>query len=468
MELATKKTVPMMVAQSEGRFTLKEVASKACRHIDIGAAVMPSLLFDENAKNGYQLVTPDMLSESAESGETKYSRTLRSEFNAVVIEHHLKWSPLCETLPGPLTPYQPNGNGSIDRLGRYDFYHTDLIVEYCLKHNLKIKGHVLLWHVTSPLKLLEDMSPDKLRDCIRQHIFTVMGHYRGKIKVWDVVNEALAPDGTLANNLFLQKLGPLYIDDAFRWAHEADPTAFLIYNDNKVEGCGLLPAERSRKADAFYKLLKGMVGRGVPVHGAGMQAHFNAAGVGWNRCPTPCSVKAQIHRLGGLGLKVNISELDVRISKLVKPPPGCTPDVTGETDIVKLRHLAQRQIYHDILAAALTEPAFDGIWLWGVTDKHSWVTDFYYNDEPLLFDDACEPKSHCYDAVRDALLTLGPGGAIGGNVLQDSDFDSEGQHWGYEWMAPPENYEETATANIAAAQKKVQGDDTPDWLLPPK
>ena len=104
-----------------------------------------------------------------------------------------------------------------------------------------------------------------------------MGHFRGRIKVWDVVNEALAPDGSLAENVFYRKMGPGYIEECFRWAHEADPDAMLLYNDNKVEG---MNGPNKAKADAFYTLLAGLVRRGVPIHGCGCQAHFNAAGVG--------------------------------------------------------------------------------------------------------------------------------------------------------------------------------------------
>lgn len=233
-----------------------------------------------------------------------------------------------------------DGNPS-DRLGRYDFFHTDQIVDWALQRNMKVKGHVLVWHVTSPVSILETMSPQQVSEQVRRHIFTTMGHFRGRIQVWDVVNESLAPDGTLAKNVFYNKMGPNYIEQCFRWAHEADPSAILLYNDNKVEGLG------SRKAEGFYQLLKDLKQRNVPIHGCGMQAHFNAAGVGeTSRVPTPRMVKEQIRRCGNLGLKVNISEMDVRVSQLP----------------VHLRQLAQRQIFHDIIAAALTEPAFDGIW----------------------------------------------------------------------------------------------------------
>ncbi len=319
-----------------------------------------------------------------------------------MIEHHLKWAPLCETLPGPMAL----GKKASNRIGRYDFHHSDLIVDWCLEHGIKVKGHVLVWHVTSP-SFLADLSPEELREQLRRHIYTVMGHFRGRIHCWDVVNEALAPDGTLAQNIFYQKLGPSYIDDSFRWAHDADPNAFLIYNDNKVEGCGLSPEYRNIKADAFYNLLKGMKERGVTVHGAGMQAHFNAAGTGLSLPPTPRSVKAQIRRLGDLGLRVNLSEMDVRIGKILPQ---------------SVQLSAQRQIYHDIIASALTEPSFDGIWFWGVSDQHSWVYDFYKNEPdedplPLLFDKDYNKKDSAYGAVRDALKSISVDGRIGGNVL---------------------------------------------------
>ena len=246
----------------------------------------------------------------------------------------------------------------------------------------------------------------------------------------------IAPDGSLAENIFLKKLGPSYIEDAFRYAHEADPNAFLIYNDNKVEGI------EGDKSEAFYNLLKNLKEKNVPIHGAGMQAHFNAAGVGKSRVPTPRSVKDQIRRIGNLGLKVNISELDVRATGISCP---------------EMRKKARSQIYHDILAAALSEPAFDSIWLWGVSDKHSWVKYFYENgdkEEPLIFDHDYNRKESYY-ALMNALKTLTVGGVVGGGVLLDKDVDENGNSWGHEWMLPePEINNET----------NAKGDSRPDWL----
>ena len=341
----------------------------------------------------------------------------------------------------------------------------DSLVDFAIKHNMHIKGHVLVWHVTSP-PMLENMTGEEVRDAVRKHIRTTMSYFRGRIKTWDVVNESLASDGSLVENVFYRKMGPNYIEECFRMAHEADPEAFLIYNDNKVEGCGsgfedgtgvassasCKLAPNQAKADGFYNLLKDLVRKGVPIHGAGMQAHFNAGGVTHQRAPTPSMVKRQIHRIGNLGLKVNISEMDVRISKLPS-----SFDSQGKA-------AAQTQIYRDILTAALSEKAFDGIWLWGFTDRHTWVKNFYYDDAPLIFDEHYKKKSS-YFGIQDALKTLCPGGSVGKmtNGSQNSsylmtDYDSDGLVWGNEWMQPePDNTEK---------ENDTTKEGNPDWLQP--
>lgn len=332
--------------------TLRQVAASLCKSLDIGTAVLPRPLFaiskDEESIPNATVECHHHESSGQETELNKYAEIVSTEFNSIVIEHHLKWAPLCHTLPGPINESTPS-----TRLGRYDFAHCDAMVDWALSKGMKVKGHVLCWHVTTP-DYVEQLSGDQVREELKRHIFTTMGHFRGRIKMWDVVNESLAPDGSLAENIFYRKMGPSYIEECFRWAHEVDPTVFLIYNDNKVEG---MNGPNKEKADGFYNLLKGLVNKGVPIHGAGMQAHFNAGGTNdRQRVPTPLQVKNQIKRIGELGLKVNISEMDVRISKL---------DASAE-----VKTLAQNQIYHDIIAVALTEPAFDGIWLWGFTDRH--------------------------------------------------------------------------------------------------
>jgi endo-1,4-beta-xylanase len=478
--------------------TLREIASRCRQKVYIGAAILPRPLFvldyddddvdcdiddgdcDSRAARsggdaaavgirpriGCATISTVDRDDETSTGTTRYSEVLSSEFNSVVIEHHLKWSPLVHALPGPISQHSTPET----TFGRYDFRHVDSMVDWALSRNMHVKGHVLIWHVTSP-PFLEDMSPDDVRDAVKRHIFATMGYFRDRITMWDVVNEALASDGTLVENVFYRKMGPGYIAQCFRWAHEANPHSFLIYNDNKVEGCGVgidggvgadgmrrrkAHAPNQAKSDGYYRLLKSLVDDGVPIHGAGMQAHIDASGIGRNRPPTPSMVGRQIRRIGELGLKVNISEMDVRVSRTRE---GANRD------------MAQACIYRDILAAALSESCFHGIWLWGFTDRHTWVKNFYHDDAPLIFDDMYARKMS-YWGVDDALRSIAvpnddDGG--GGAWYLESDYDVDGNEWGCEWMTQ-ESEPEGGELNDGE-RNVINGRDTtkeglPDWLQP--
>lgn len=415
--------------------TLRHSANCACKKLHIGTAIMPAPLFQADAEDYPNNEEWKDVVDSLPS--TMYARFVAHEFNAVVIEHHLKWGPLCGESTGLI------------ELGKYDFTVADRMVDWALSHNLLVKGHVLVWSVTSP-PILQTLPADQVQEHVKRHIFTVMNHFRGRIHLWDVVNEPLAPDGSLARNVFVDKLGVDYIADCFRWAHEADPTAQLFLNENKVEGIG------SPKSERFYELVHDLVAnRHVPIHGIGLQAHFNAAGTGRNRPPTPYHVKRQIRRLGELGLSVNLSELDVRVSQLA-------PEV---------RSVAQTSVYHDLVAAALSEPACDGIWLWGFTDRHTWVTHFYYDDEPCVTDEDYRRKP-CYYGLRQALQSLSVGGMVGGGprldpVLLDSNVGADAQPWGVTWMVPEPDDGGTDSDGRHARHDSAlfRGDARPDWEL---
>lgn len=200
--------------------SLREVVEQACKRVDLGTAVLPKALFHPDVDElpldsdvstlPREGVAPEDLQTFSTTKSNRYSRTLQNEFTAIVIEHHLKWAPLCVAEPGPL----PDGQ-ACQRLGRYDFHHVDAMVDWAIKHHMKVKGHVLCWHVTSPNTILEDLSPAQVEDELRRHIFTTMGHFRGRIKVWDVVNEALAPDGRLAENIFIARLDHRILKSVF-------------------------------------------------------------------------------------------------------------------------------------------------------------------------------------------------------------------------------------------------------------
>ena len=162
------------------------------RGIAIGAAVGPQYLRDEPA----------------------YAETLGREFSMLTPENAMKF--------GLVHP---------DR-DRYDFTDADYIVDFAEAHGMQVRGHNLVWHFQLPTWLTEGTwTRDELIAILHEHITTVVGHYRGRVAAWDVVNEAVGDDGSLRDTIWLRGIGPEYVDMAFRWAHEADPDALLFYND---------------------------------------------------------------------------------------------------------------------------------------------------------------------------------------------------------------------------------------------
>jgi endo-1,4-beta-xylanase len=320
-------------------------------------------------------IMPDVL-----QNDSTYQQIIKDEFNMIVVEHHMKWDPLCS---------RSKKRGECI----YDFTDSDYIVDWAKLNGKRIKGHTLVWHVTSP-SWLQDLSGKRVMDEMNRHIHTVMGHYYGQIEVWDVVNEALAPNGTFAHNIFFQACcsnnsntnGQEYIFEAFRQAKLSDPNPKLFYNDNKVEGL-------CRKSNSMFDLCKNLIDQKCPLDGIGVQAHFDAAGTGEKRPATPQSIMMNIDRFASLNLTMNISEMDVRIAKLV-------PN-TSNTTIIN-NEQAQIQIYEETLTHCFTHPYFEGVIFWGFTDKHSWVHQFYWNDTPLLWDIHYNKKP-AYFGVESAL-----------------------------------------------------------------
>ena len=161
----------------ETDLTLRQVASQACKSIDIGTAILPKPLFEKDDDKSMgnatvSIVTPEKTNitpnDSQEESSSRYAKVVSKEFNSIVIEHHLKWAPLCHTLPGPIDESTPS-----NRLGRYDFSHVDAMVDWALERMMKVKGHVLVWHVTTP-DFVNDLSAETIREELRRHIFTTM------------------------------------------------------------------------------------------------------------------------------------------------------------------------------------------------------------------------------------------------------------------------------------------------------
>ncbi|GAB4233716.1 MAG: hypothetical protein Kow00109_06520 [Acidobacteriota bacterium] len=325
---ATLRPSPFRETQQIPEQALRIAAG--ARGLAVGAAVAPNFIADE----------PD------------YRRILGGQFNMLTAENVMKWEPIH---PEP---------------DRFNFCPADALVEFAQANQMAVRGHTLVWHNQLPSWVSSgNFTKEELMAVMRRHIQTLVGRYRGKVAHWDVVNEALddSPGNPLRETVFLETIGPEYIDWAFRWAHEADPDAKLFYNDYGIEDLG-------SKSDRTYQLVRDLKERGVPIHGVGFQFHLRLP---W--APTKTRMKENFARFTELGLEVAVTELDVGI-----PTPGITAEELER----------QAEIYRNVLEACLETEGCKTFVTWGFTDKHTWIpgfTDGKY-DAPLPWDENYQPK----------------------------------------------------------------------------
>jgi endo-1,4-beta-xylanase len=306
-----------------------------------------------------------------------------SQFNTVTPENVLKWA-LVHPAPD-----------------RYDFEAPDAFVAFGEKHGMFIVGHTLVWHNQTPAWVFEDdkgnpTNRDTLLKRLRDHITTVVGRYKGRIKGWDVVNEALNQDGTMRQSPWMKIIGEDYLVKAFAFAHEADPNAQLYYNDYDLE----LPAKRRGAVD----LMKKLKAEGIPITAIGLQNHNL---MDW---PSVADEDETISAFERLGIKVNITELDVDVLPRTTKPgadyavnvavtPQLNPYPNGLPDLVQ-EALAKR--YGDLFGVYLKHRnAIDRVTFWCVTDGDSWLNNWPIKGRtnyPLLFDREGRTKP-AFDAV---------------------------------------------------------------------
>jgi endo-1,4-beta-xylanase len=316
--------------------TLRSLAQS--RHFYIGTTVNVNALRDEAA----------------------YSTTLAREFNMVTPEVSMKFS---ETEP---------------QRDVFTFAQADYIVAFAQSHQMQVRGHNLVWYIDLPAWLTNGkFTRAELITILRDHIITEVTRYRKQVNIWDVLNEAVGDDGTLRDSIWLRGIGPQYIDMAFQWAREANPQARLFYNDYGGEGLG-------RKSDAIYALVKGMLQRGVPLDGVGLQMHISL-----NSYPNAQDVLANMQRLAALGLEVQITEMDVKTQDNARP--------------MQAKLAAEAQLYGEMLHTCLSVTVCTAFVMWGFTDAHSWIPAFTgHPDYPLIFDAVYRPKP-AYFALAQAL-----------------------------------------------------------------
>ncbi|MFE0477672.1 endo-1,4-beta-xylanase [Streptomyces sp. NPDC058947] len=295
--------------------------------------------------------------DNPELTDGPYTALLGSEFDQITPGNGMKWY--------ATEPEQ----------GVFDFSQGDEVVDLARANRQKVRGHTLVWHSQLPEWLTgREWTAPELRAVLKKHIQTEVRHYRGKVFAWDVVNEAFNEDGTYRETVFYKTLGPGYIADALRWAHQADPRVKLYLNDYNIEGIG-------PKSDAYHRLAKELKAQRVPLHGIGFQAHL-ALQYGY-----PTTLEDNLRRFSRLGLDTALTEVDVRM----------------QLPATEEKLALQAEWYRDLTDACLAVRRCVGVTLWDYTDKYSWIPAFFPGEGAALpWDEQLQPKP-AYFALREAL-----------------------------------------------------------------
>jgi endo-1,4-beta-xylanase len=273
---------------------------------------------------------------------------------------------------------------------RYSWDNADKIADYASLNKMLVRGHTLCWHNQTGEWMFKDnegktVSKDILLARLKDHITQVVKRYKDRIYAWDVVNEAIDDDDSkfMRESEWFKICGEEYIEKAFRWAHEADPDAVLFYNDYNTE----VPAKR----DKVYRLLKTLIDRGVPVHGIGLQGHWNL------ESPTEKDLRNAIEKYSSLGLKIQITELDVSVYLPEEKDPS-------DNIFTAEREKKQMEKYEMIFRVFRDyKNVITGVTFWNVSDRNSWLDNFPVKGRknyPLLFDQNLKPKKAYWKVVE--------------------------------------------------------------------
>jgi endo-1,4-beta-xylanase len=296
-----------------------------------------------------------------------YQQLFLAQCDIATPELHMKWNSLSS---------QP---------GVYDFAAADKLVAFCSSAHIKVRGHALVWHEALPAWVTAQLTTGTGQAMMTDHIRAVAGHFAGKLYSWDVVNEVLDPGSRRSDGLrlspWLQSCGDNYMEVAFRTAAAADPNAVLVWNETYLEvSNGFGRAKRT----AMLALIDGMLSRGVPIHGIGLEAHLRGDQVA---VLGDGSYEEFLRELAHRGMKIFITELDVQDAML-------PADVAA-------RDRAVADIYSTFLSATLRQPAVKAIVTWGLADCFTWIAGYRPRKDglpvrPLPFDANCQPKPAYY------------------------------------------------------------------------
>ncbi len=209
-------------------------------------------------------------------------------------------------------------------------------------------------------------------DMLKNHIQTVVKHYKGQVAGWDVVNESFLDDGSLRPTIWSKNI-PDYIAKSFQWAHEADPEALLFYNDYGQDG-------NPKKMQAILDMVRELQARHIPIHGLGLQMHINILAKNED-------IRQVIEQSTATGLAIHFSELDVAVN-----PKNDSTFVYD--DAAKAAQLEKLQLVFQAYRAIPKNQQY-GITFWNVGDRDSWLRGYFKRPKeyPLLFDDDYNRKT---------------------------------------------------------------------------
>jgi endo-1,4-beta-xylanase len=292
---------------------------------------------------------------------------LKKHFNSITAENDMKF---IEIQPAE---------------GQFTFEKADQLAAFAKGNGMKMRGHTLVWHNQTPDWVFQDADRETLLQRMKQHITTVMKRYKGTIFCWDVVNEAVTDEGSelYRPTKWLEIIGEEYIEKAFEFAHEADPDALLFYNDYNESN--------PEKREKIYKLVKSLVDKGVPIHGVGLQAHWNLVN------PSLEDIRTAIERYASLGLKLHLTELDVSVFNFEDKRTDLTEPTSEMLELQAERYQQIFQLlrqYRDNITS---------VTFWGAADDYTWLSDFPVRGRknwPFLFDENHQPKESFWKVIQ--------------------------------------------------------------------
>lgn len=293
-----------------------------------------------------------------------YKALVVKEFSSITAENAMKF--------GTLHPAE----------NTYNWADADEIVALAQANGKRIHGHTLNWYKSLPTWVTNFQGDTQAwENLLKTHIQTVVGHFKGKVASWDVVNEAFEDDGTYRNSIWLQKLGTDYIARAFQYARQADPDAQLFYNDYGHE-------YSTAKRTAILNLVTSLKTRGIPIDGLGLQMHTR-----YNQ--TDANISSAITSAAATGLKVHISELDIALN------PDNNQALTYTASLADQQAAKYKSIVK--MYYAIPKAQQFGITIWNVTDGDSWIpVEYNRPDWPLPFDRNYQRKA-AYQGILDGV-----------------------------------------------------------------